>query len=129
MSEDVPVGVGVNGGVSDALFDPLVVVDAVPETLPVALGDAPIERLCVAVALIVLLADTVELGVRDDVAELVGVDVEVDVTLPVALVVGEEERGVVLDADAVLVSVAVLLGEAPIDKLGVVVALLAEDAL
>jgi hypothetical protein len=129
VSGAVPVGVGVSGGVCDALFVALNVLNAVPVLLPVALGDAPVERLCVAVALIVLLADTVELGVSDDVAEAVAVDVEVDVTLAVVLVVGEEERDVVLDADAVLVSVAVLLGEAPGDRLGVLVALLVVDAL
>jgi hypothetical protein len=77
----------------------------------------------------VLHADAVELGVCDDVVEAVAVDVAVDVTLAVALVVGEEERDVVLDADAVLVGVAELLGEAPCDRLGVFVALLVVDAL
>ncbi len=96
-----------------ALVDPLRVVEAVPELLPVTLGDAPRDKLGVIVADIVLLTDAVELGVSEDVPEPVGVEVDVSVTLEVPVGDADEESVVVDDVDAVLVGVAVLDADAP----------------
>ena len=129
VSELVPVGVRVAGGVDVALFEQLRVLDAVPELLPVVLGEAPLDRVGVIVALIVLLTETVELDVIEDVHEPVGDELDVGVMLGDELAVGDDESVVVDDVDTVLVGVAEILGVAPGESDGVGAALTVVEAL
>jgi hypothetical protein len=129
VSVPLLVGDGVTGGVIVALLDALLVIELVPELLPVDEGDAPLDSDGVGDAVTVLLSDDVEDGVMDAEVELVGDEDDVGVTLAVALAVGDAESDAVEDADDVLVGVALLLADAPGESDCVFELLIVDEAL